>query len=363
MKKSLLCLAIATAITSAGMPQVAHGAQSAQERYDAAVAQYNSGSAGFFKYLVEQSTNAAQRDDAQQAYDIITAKDHSLQDGVKQSVDYSGYTKLGAVNDATNLENMKKAVDELNKVNEYRQKENNTNGTSLSDLQVTSSLMAISQYQLNYSKADGRSHSQAFNVGENLAWGYSNPFTGWYDAEKADYDAGERDQTKVGHYLNIVNNSYGTMGYSYVAGDDVQHGSAYGQTFDFAASRSYTANAVSVSEYQAKFNLYYTNVKQELADAKQALEDAGIEVPDLDQSGDVTTDNNDNAGTNGNETSNDGSTDAGTNDALSDSNAEASSQSDSAIKNTASGNSCIVLITVMACGIAFVIAAGRKRKA
>lgn len=42
MKKGILCLAIATAITSAGMPTVAHGEEtleSAQARYDSAVAQ------------------------------------------------------------------------------------------------------------------------------------------------------------------------------------------------------------------------------------------------------------------------------------------------------------------------------------
>lgn len=358
MKKGLICLAIATAITSAGMPNVAHGedgVEAAQKRYNEAVAQYNSGSAGFFKYLADQTTNAAERADAQQAYDIITAKDNSRQDGAQSSVDYSKYTNLGAADDATNLENMKKAVDELNKVNEYRQKENATESKSLSDLKVTSSLMAISQYQLNYSKAAGRSHSQAFNVGENLAWGYSNPFSGWYDKEKADYDAGERDNSKVGHYLNIVSNSYGTMGYSYVAGSTVQYGSAYGQTFSGNATRSYTGNAVSVAEYQAKFNLYYEAVKKEIADAKKALEDVGVEVPDQNspienpskpdgsESTDTTTPEGNNTATNNN--------------------AGIASNNDSAIKNTASESNCFALIAFMTCGIAFVVVTGRKRKA
>ncbi len=352
MKKGILCLAIATAITSAGMPTVAHGEEtleSAQARYDSAVAQYNLGSAGFFQYLANQGDA-----DAKQAYDIITAEDNSLQDGSKQTVDYSVYTQLGAANDATNLENMKKAVDELNDVNTYRKKENTTEGTNLVDLKVTSSLMAISQYQLNYSKGVA-GHSQAFNVSENIAWGYSNPFDGWYDDEKAEFKKG--NVSAAGHYLNIVNKSYTTMGYSYVAGSGVQYGSAYGQTFDYSLTRSFTGNAVSVTEYKAKFNTYYNAVKQELADAKKALEDAGVTVPDQNNPEEETPNIPDNSGTTSSGTTASGSNNAGT------SNAGTVSQKDSAIKDTAAEGNYMVLISLMACGLAFVAVVGKKRRA
>lgn len=339
MKKSLLCLTLATAITSVGMPLRAHGeetAESAKKRYDEAVAQYNLGSAGFFQYLGNKGD-----EDAKQAYKIITATDNSLQDGAKSTVDYSVYTHLGVADDATNLENMKKAVDELNMVNEYRKKENDTRGTSLADLQVTSTLMAISQYQLNYSKAVIE-HSQAFNVAENLAWGSTNPFMGWYDEEKALYDGGNHTFEDVGHYLNVVNDSYTVMGYSYVSGSNVTYGRAYGQTFGSTAS-GFSKTAVvsmSVADYQAKFNAYYNEVKNELAEAEKALKDAGGNVPDQDE----TISKPDNSGS----------------DNSAASNAETNTDT---IKNTAEGASGIALITLMLCGVAFVAMLGKKRKA
>lgn len=356
MKKSLLCLALATAIAGIGMPQTAYceeTQESAQERYDAALLQYNLGSAGFFRHLANQGD-----DDAQRAYEIITAQDNSLQDGNLSSVDYSVHTHLGAANDATNLEHMKKAVDELNMVNEYRQRENATNGTTLADLQVTSTLMAISQYQLNYSKAV-IGHSQAFNVGENLSWGYTNPFTGWYDEEKALYDSGNHDFQTVGHYLNVVNSSYTVMGYSYVSGSDVQYGHAYGQTFG-SISSGFSRNAVaatSVADYQTKFNTYYQAVTKELADAKRALDEANEntsdqnrpseETPTQPGNNDADTDqpSGENSGTGSVETNN-----AGVNNG-------------DVIKDTAVSANGIALITLMLCGVAFVAVIGRKRKA
>lgn len=133
-------------------------------------AQYNQGSAGFFDYLAKQGNK-----DASKAYSIITKKDGSLQDGENRNIDYSSFTKLGEANDATGLENMKYAVDRLGEVNSYRERENKEENTNLSPLKVNSTLMAISQWQTN-AKAQAPGHSLAFDVGENLSWGYSDPF-------------------------------------------------------------------------------------------------------------------------------------------------------------------------------------------
>lgn len=239
--------------------------ENAQKRYDDALKTYELGSAGFFKDLAAQGDH-----DAQLAYDIITASNNNLQDGNLKTVDYSGYTNLGTINDATDLEHMKKAIDELDQVNVYRRNENNTEGVTLSDLKVTSSLMAISQYQLNYSK-DHIGHSQAFNVGENLSWGYTNPFDGWYDEEKEIFKTGGSGET--GHYLNIVNTDYTVMGYSYISGGKAAYTNIYGQTFSRNGSK-YATNAISVTAYKTKFDAYYGAVKQELDAAKIALDDA-----------------------------------------------------------------------------------------
>ena len=43
--------------------------------------------------------------------------------------------------------------------------------------------------------------------GENLAWGFKDPFVGWYFQEKGtSYD---------GHYKNIINKNYQTTGFAY----------------------------------------------------------------------------------------------------------------------------------------------------
>ncbi len=143
---------------------------------------------------------------------------------------------------------MKKAIDNLNKVNEYRAIENK----GLKDLKVNSYLMAVSQAQLCYSK-DVIGHAGSYNVGENVAWGYPNPFDGWYDEEKAEYKKGERDVFKVGHYLNIIDNTYNTTGYAYTPRGK-EYPNVYGQVFS-RAEEGYT-----VEEYQKFFNNYYNEV-------------------------------------------------------------------------------------------------------
>lgn len=67
------------------------------------------------------------------------------QNGENKDIDISGYTHLGQEGDATNLENMKTAVELLPVTNQYRQKENQTEGTNLKNCKVTSSLMALCQ--------------------------------------------------------------------------------------------------------------------------------------------------------------------------------------------------------------------------
>lgn len=373
MKKRIACFALAAALAGLAVVQPAYceennGAltangkasdtalKDAQDRYAAAQKQYDSGSAGFFQYLAEQGDS-----DAQKAYEIITAQDGSMQDGAKQSTDYSGYTKLGSGEDATNLEYMKKAVDELNSVNQYRQAHNASEGTTLDDLYVKSSLMAISQYQLNYSKSV-IAHSQAFNVGENLAWGYVNPFDGWYDDEMALYKTYLQTHThdqivndsqmasEVGHYLNIVDDGYVAMGYSYVKGGAVQHGSAYGQTFDNNLTRA-SGNAFTVAEYQAKFNAYYNEVKKELADAKQALDALQGGTIETDQNQAETNQPSD-ANQNGSGTDNNGT----------NNNGSSSNNQESVIKNTSLQNNSLVLVA-LGTSIALAVAIGKKRKA
>lgn len=90
---------------------------------------------------------------------------------------YKDGTEQGNVRDATSLENMKTALEWIKECNELRKSH------GLSELMVSDRLMAISQSNTNAS-AYILNHTHQFGVGENLAWGYQNPFDGWYTEEK-----------------------------------------------------------------------------------------------------------------------------------------------------------------------------------
>ena len=112
---------------------------------------------------------------------------------------------LASRTDAVSLDNFAQALDFIDEFNQKRANENQSEDCSLSTtVGMNCRLMAISAVQLDYSKdySSGRGHSQAYHVGENLSWGYTDPFVGWYDEEKADWKEGVT--SGVGHYLNIV---------------------------------------------------------------------------------------------------------------------------------------------------------------
>lgn len=230
------------------------GIPQAKAVYDKALAKYNEGSAGFFKYMESNGEAEATR-----AIQVVNEKSTSMQSD--PTIELYKLINPKDKNNPTNLDNMKKAIDELNKVNEYRAKENK----GLKDLKVNSYLMAVSQAQLCYSK-DVIGHSQSYNVGENVAWWYKNPFDGWYDEEKAEYKKGETDPFKIGHYLNIIDDTYNTTGYSYTPkGKDYPN--VYGQVFS-RAEDGYT-----VKEYQKLFNNYYNPVVKDKTTSEKKYKD------------------------------------------------------------------------------------------
>lgn len=107
----------------------------------------------------------------------------------------TSYTNMGAKGDATYLPNVYKAIDMLKEQNEIRK------SLGLSELQVSYKMMAYSAVQANYSahsydhtvnhivkNGEGKDPSYKLSLGENLSWGYKDPFAGWYYIEKAAYD-------------------------------------------------------------------------------------------------------------------------------------------------------------------------------
>ena len=114
--------------------------------------------------------------------------------------------------------------------------------------------MAIAEYDTNAS-AYAMDHIGVFNVGENLAWGPSfwDPFDGWYTQEKADFDQG--NYANVGHYLNIIDDSYTITGFA--VNQKSAYGNTYGQVF---SGMELESDCFSVDDYCGFFMLYYNAV-------------------------------------------------------------------------------------------------------
>ena len=55
---------------------------------------------------------------------------------------------------------------------------------NLPELKVTLIDTAYAMWDANWSQKN-IGHAGAFRIGENLAFGYSDPFVGWYDAERS----------------------------------------------------------------------------------------------------------------------------------------------------------------------------------
>lgn len=228
---------------------------------------------------------------------------------------YSSFTNVNDPTDATAINNVKATFQFIRDCNAIR------SSLGLNELLVTDSLMAMAMANLNWSDTN-MAHARQFNVGENLSWGYgtkpyvvgphasndySNPFTGWYDAEKAIYDSAKatnwdgigdyntwlattttRDgstmpnKSHVGHYLNVINPNYKYTGFAYNYGQS-SYRTAFGQTFSqnlFGTSGGTADVAYTVDEYEQRFlnaigMLHQTEEQQAaVAAAEAALADA-----------------------------------------------------------------------------------------
>lgn len=183
---------------------------------------------------------------------------------------YASYTQVGSSKDATSLKNMLKSLDYIRQCNQIRVQH------GLPELKVSDVLMA--QAQANANAADVlMTHSLQFNVAENLAWGYDAPFEAWYEYEKKLYDAGERERSLVGHYLNIIDPDYKVTGYAlcYTNIDNDGFDQTNSQTFHLY---SIDGKTYSVDEYESRINAYIasltTTPSENLENAKKRLAEA-----------------------------------------------------------------------------------------
>lgn len=220
---------------------------------------------------------------------------------VENSVEIGKYTEVGAENDATSLENFKKAIAMVKTGNTLRTTDDNFKG--LNPLKVSAEMFAISQVQVNQMAKTEYGHTELYNVGENIAVGYDDPYVGWYTEEKAVYDYLQkkgwdindiRDSqgnyidvdkaneivkacnlpdipwVQTGHYTNILKSRYVGTGTAWIEGDTSNgHHKHAGQVF---SSRCSLDSLLTIDEFESQFNTYYDS----LMNADGAYEDANV---------------------------------------------------------------------------------------
>lgn len=232
----------------------------------------------------------------------------------EQSTANGGSTNIGAENDATSLENFKRALSMVRYGNALRTSD--TNFANLENLKVNPTLFAISQVQINATaNSDKFGHSKLYKVGENIT-ASSRPqndkglYEGWYDSEKQVYDyitdkgwtiadvnadenkfnevmeAVGHGNIQVGHYLSLVNPDYTVSGVGYIysktpAPDGWRCN--VGQVFDNPKYSSYITdvNTMTIDEFEAQFNEYYNklmNADSILKDGESKLESLKAEL-------------------------------------------------------------------------------------
>lgn len=131
---------------------------------------YADGTLGFFKWL-----------GADAAVQIIEDSPNNPIVGPYQDLD-----NMSSRDSAFNLDNLDRAIDNIEECNQLRA----NHGATAS--RIDPYLMAISEVNTNFSKANYLTHSNAYaNVSENIAWGFDDPFSRWYHDEKAEWESDE----------------------------------------------------------------------------------------------------------------------------------------------------------------------------
>ena len=213
--------------------------------------QINKGTQGFFEYVSKDLGELTAK-----AFD----KNNTTYGKIAQ------YVQLGQEGDATTLENMEAVIPWLKKNNELRAKH------CLQALNVSLWEMALAQANSDWAQTH-IAHSGVRDSGENLSWGYADPFIGWYDEEKAIYDTYDaslkklsayelskkypKEYSAVGHYLNIIHPNYTSFGMGHSSKGKYGFNDSQDFLFRKLDSRDVT---MTVDEFEAKVNEYKTQI-------------------------------------------------------------------------------------------------------
>ena len=245
---------------------------SANQAYTDAVASYNNKvSAAKTKYDEASSAYEAA------GYDFIMSKATAnfYQDskaGMANVAALASYVNGldDSVKSFLSTSNLKKDVTLIKELNSLRASDNNfSNHNALGvdyDLMIYASISGfISDSTMNHTYFMNAPTEVYASRAENLAWGYSDPLTGWYTEEKAIYDAHGSGVT--GHYTNCMGD------YEYVG--LVLDQSTGTSAADFGRDKILTSESgtqVSVEEFEAALNSYVASYESTMNTAKAAYE-------------------------------------------------------------------------------------------
>ncbi|MBW3091306.1 S-layer homology domain-containing protein [Bifidobacterium miconisargentati] len=201
----------------------------------------------FLRWLMSRGLEGSQASDVSKALDLFDqAPSRVLQ-----------YTKFGDPDDATSLSNMVEVTNGfLDKTASLRQ----SDGGSSTTISMTN--MAYAQLNANWA-AFNDAHSSWQPSAENLAWGYPDPFYGWYDNEKKAFDQAVQISPNLescrytsscinqipaaGHYLNLVNTRFSAIGLAF---------SKRGSQVSWAYDSGTSGGAFTISQYQNYLRQY-----------------------------------------------------------------------------------------------------------
>ena len=180
-------------------------------------------------------------------------------------------TNIGAEGDATSLDNLKKAIQYIERGNECRAIE------SLIPLRVSSALMAMSEINANYQFTQ-YGHTRAFYALENLAGSSASgpvgmnteydPYDSWYTKEKNNYV--QQNGGVTGHYETLTDRNNGLkmlltgFGYSYnkqISGSSMSIRQYCSQHFSDDNYLCSIGEGIETSTYLTYLNRYICHVK------------------------------------------------------------------------------------------------------
>lgn len=242
---------------------------SAQSAYDAASAALEAAKAELAQYQEKAKLGALgfyQELGATTAVKYLSDPEHWFDEQYRAGGVGTDPNNLNDPKSATSLDNMKLALETMAKVNEIREAD------GLKALGISSAMMAAGQINLNYSITHKPFYHAPSNIGggENIAAGYKDPFVGWYDKEKIEYDRDMEDGVlndldgsgnkvgNYGHYLNILTADYKFYGCAQVGSFTLQEFTGRSAS---DIKRLYGDDPYTAKEYYDLFMTYYNKVK------------------------------------------------------------------------------------------------------